>query len=129
MATIPEILDGHVTLAVECVDRLYLNGYIPALATPAGLTTFLREHLGKPIPSPAVLGQITSKFRDSVQAFALEKEIPLIKFASGERKDDRANQLRRQRGVRGDVVFIGGGAGEGQGILGQGDAVKGGGVV
>src|SRR5215813_4212816 len=105
--TIPEILDRHVTLEVECADRLYLNGYIPGLATPAGLISFMREHLGKPIPSPAVLNQITSKFRDSVQAFAAEKEIPLIKFESGERKDDRANQLRRERGIRGGVVFIG----------------------
>ena len=107
MATIAEILDGHVTLEVECVDRLYLNGYIPTLATPGGLISFMREHLGKPIPSPAVLGQVTSKFRDNVQAFAAENEIPLIKFEHGERKDDRANQLRRERGIRGGVVFIG----------------------
>jgi hypothetical protein len=107
MATIAEILDGHVTLEVECVDRVYLNGYIPSLATPAGLTTFLREHLGKPIPSPAVLGQITSKFRESVQKFAAENEIPVIQFVSGERKDDRANRLRRERGIREGVVFIG----------------------
>jgi hypothetical protein len=107
MTTIAEILDGHVTLEVECVDRLYLNGYIPSLATAGGLTFFMREHLGKPIPSPAVLGQITSKFRDSVKVFAAESKIPLIQFTSGERKDDRANQLRRERGVRGEVVFIG----------------------
>jgi hypothetical protein len=107
MASIAEILDGHVNLEVECVDRLYLNGYIPTLATPAGLTVFLRDHLGKPIPSPAVLGQITARFRDSVQAFATDHEIPLIKFEPGERKDDRANQLRRERDVRGEVVFIG----------------------
>ena len=107
MATIAEILDGHVTLEVECVDRLYLNGYVPSLATPGGLITFMRDHLGKPVPSPAVLGQVTSTFRDSVQAFAAENEIPLIKFEHGERKDDRANQLRRDRGIRGGVVFIG----------------------
>jgi hypothetical protein len=35
-----------------------------------GLIGFLRDHLGKPIPSPAVLGQITSRFRDRVGAFA-----------------------------------------------------------
>lgn len=107
MSTIAEILDGHVTLEVECVDRLYLNGYVPSLATPAGLTTFLREHLGKPIPSPAVLGQVTAKFRDNVEAFAARNEIPLLKFKSGDRKDDLANQMRRDRGVRGGVVFIG----------------------
>jgi hypothetical protein len=31
MASIPELLDGHVTLEVECLDRLYLNGYIGPL--------------------------------------------------------------------------------------------------
>jgi hypothetical protein len=96
-----------VTLEVECVDRLYLNGYIPSLATPGGLTVFLREHLGKPIPSPAILGRITSNFRDRVEAFAAEKSIPWIKFESGEKKDTLANQLRRERNVRGEVVFIG----------------------
>jgi hypothetical protein len=66
MPTVEELLRGHVTLEVECVDRLYLNGYIPTLATAGGLIRFLREHLDKPIPSPAVLGQITSRFRDRV---------------------------------------------------------------
>ena len=37
MASIPELLDGHVTLEVECLDRLYLNGYIGPLATSGGL--------------------------------------------------------------------------------------------
>ncbi|HEY2295613.1 MAG TPA: hypothetical protein VGM86_33325 [Thermoanaerobaculia bacterium] len=107
MATIAEILEGHVTLEVECVDRLYLNGYIPSLATAGGLTVFMREHLNKPIPSPAVLGQVTSRFREEVLAFAAEKAIPLIHFERGERKDDRANEIRRERGIRGGVVFIG----------------------
>ena len=51
MATIPELLDGHVTLEVECIDRLYLNGYIGKLATGPGLVFFMRDKLGKPIPS------------------------------------------------------------------------------
>lgn len=107
MATVEELLRDHVTLEVECVDRLYLNGYIPALATAGGLIGFLRDHLGKPIPSPAVLGQITARFRDRVSAFAQVHEIPLVTFAHGERKDDIANDLRRKRPVRNAVVFIG----------------------
>jgi hypothetical protein len=54
MATIPELLNGHVTLEVKCLDRLYLNGYIGGLATAGGLVTFMRVQLGKPIPSPVV---------------------------------------------------------------------------
>jgi hypothetical protein len=54
MTTVAELLAGHVTLEVECVDRLYLNGYIPTLATGAGMTGFLREHLGKAIQADEV---------------------------------------------------------------------------
>jgi hypothetical protein len=49
---------------------VYLNGYIGPLATSGGLVTFMREQLGKPIPSPVVLGQVTEKFRDAVKAMA-----------------------------------------------------------
>jgi hypothetical protein len=48
MASIPELMDGHITLEVECLDRLYLNGYIGRLATLGGLVTFIRDQLGKP---------------------------------------------------------------------------------
>jgi len=72
MASIPELLDGHVTLEVECLDRLYLNGYIGPLATSGGLVTFMREQLGKPIPSPVVLGQVTEKFREAVKSIVTD---------------------------------------------------------
>ena len=56
MASIPELLDGHVTLGVECLDRLYLNGYIGPLATSGGLVKFIREQLGKTVPWAAFRG-------------------------------------------------------------------------
>jgi hypothetical protein len=107
MANIPELLSGHVTLEVECLDRLYLNGYIGKLATSGGLVTFMREQLGKPIPSPVVLGQVTEKFREAVRIKAERDKIPIYQFDHKERKDDVANQMRRQRGVRDGIVFIG----------------------
>jgi hypothetical protein len=107
MPSIPELLKDHVTLEVECLDRLYLNGYIGSLATSGGLVTFMREQLGKPIPSPVVLGQVTEKFRESVKALAEREHIPIYQFDHKERKDDVANRFRRQRGVRDGIVFIG----------------------
>jgi hypothetical protein len=107
MANIPELLDGHVTLEVECLDRLYLNGYIGPLATAGGLVTFIRGQLGKPIPSPVVLGQVTEKFRDAVKAMAERQRIPIYQFDHKERKDDVASQFRQQRGVRDGIAFIG----------------------
>jgi len=107
MATIPELLDGHVMLEVECLDRLYLNGYIGKLATGPGLMMFMRGQLGKPVPSPVVLGQISEKFREAVKVLAEREDIPLYQFGHKERKDDIANDLRRQRQVRDGIVFIG----------------------
>ena len=107
MPNIPELLSAHVTLEVECLDRLYQNGYVGKLATPGGLVTFMREQLGKPIPSPVVLGQVTEKFREAVKTKAQREEIPIYPFGHKERKDDVANQMRRQRGVREGIVFIG----------------------
>jgi hypothetical protein len=107
MATIPELLDGHVTLEVECLDRLYLNGYIGKLATGGGLIGFMCCQLGKPVPSPVVLGQISERFRGSVKSLAERDSIPLYQFNHKERKDDIANEFRRQRQVRDGIVFIG----------------------
>lgn len=106
---INELLKGHVTLEVECLDRLYLNGYLPRLATGAQLVTFLREQLGKPIPSPVLLGQITQGFVSRVKKFSEQKKIPLIAFEryKQRKKDAVANELRQERPVRDEVVFIG----------------------
>ena len=107
MVSIPELLDGHVTLEVECLDRLYLNGYIGGLATPGGLVTFMGVQLGKPIPSPVVPGQVTEKFREAVKTRAERQQIPVYQFQHKERKDDIANDFRRKRGVRDEIVFVG----------------------
>ena len=107
MPSIPELLSEHVTLEVECLDRLYLNGYIGPLATSGGLVTFMREQLDKPIPSPVVLGQVTEKFREAVKAMSERQQIPVYQFDHKERKDEVANQIRRQRRVRDGIVFIG----------------------
>ncbi len=59
MPTIKALLDQHVTLSVECLDRLCLNGYIPALQTGPGVVRFLVDHLKFPVVSPALLGRIS----------------------------------------------------------------------
>ena len=56
MVTVAQLLKEHVALDIECVDRLYLNGYVPWLQTPKGLISFMKHHLGKPVPSPGMNG-------------------------------------------------------------------------
>ena len=63
--------------------------------------------MGKPIPSPVVLGQVTEKFRQAVRVLTEREGIPLYQFDHKERKDDVANHFRRQREIRDGVVFVG----------------------
>jgi hypothetical protein len=36
---VQDLLDGHVTLDVECLDRIYLNLYVPTLQVPGQVWT------------------------------------------------------------------------------------------
>jgi len=107
VANVNDLLRDHVSLEVECIDRLYLNGYVPRLQTSGSLVRFLMEHLGQPIPSPALLGHVTHRFVREVKEFARQRGIPMVKFKHDERKDAIANEIRKKRRVRDGVVFIG----------------------
>jgi hypothetical protein len=84
--TVNDILDGHVGLDLECLDRIYLNGWVPTLQVPGQVVNFLTAHLGFPIPSPAILERFGLRFRKAVAGFAAEHDIPVLSFAKGERK-------------------------------------------
>jgi len=106
MTTINEILKEHVTLDIECIDRLYLNGYIPNLQTSGQLVNFL-HHLGYVIPSPSILRDLTAAYKAAVEQFATEREIPLLQFAGGVRKDAVVAEYRQRYVQPEGVVVIG----------------------
>lgn len=91
VTNINEILDGHVALEVECVDRLYLNAYVPNLQVPGQVARFLHDHLGFPFPSPALFDQIGNRFRRDVRRFAERNDIPVLRLKKPDRNrwDDR----------------------------------------
>ncbi len=106
MPNVAEIIRDHVTLQVRCVDRLYLNGYLPALQDGGGVVAFLQRGCGFPIPSPAGLGQVTDDFKRRLRDWAEAHGVPWIEFRKGERKDDVVERYRRRfRGT--GVVLVG----------------------
>jgi hypothetical protein len=109
VVTVPELLDGHAVLDIECLDRVYLNGYVPSLQAGGQVIGFLHSHLGMKIASPVVLEQIGTRFRQAVARFAENNDIPLIKFKNGMRKIDVMRPLLEQAARQGQpgVVAIG----------------------
>jgi hypothetical protein len=107
--TINDVLDGHVVLDVECLDRIYLNGYVPNLQVGGQVVSFLTAHLGYPIPSPAILEKIGTAFRKAVERFVADNKIPVVRFGKNDRKIDVMRPyLVRQAGTgRAGVAAIG----------------------
>jgi hypothetical protein len=88
LVTVNEMLDGQVVLDIECLDRIYLSGFVNSLQTPGGVIYFLHHHRGMPIASPAVFTGIGDRFRRSVSSFAEANHIPVVRFKRDERKAD-----------------------------------------
>ena len=86
--TVNDLLDDHVVLDVQCLDRIYLNGYVPKLQVGGQVVGFMTRHLGYRIPSPAIMEKIGTRFRQEVRTFAEEHHIPVIRFNKGDRKID-----------------------------------------
>ncbi len=109
MTNVNEILDGHVSLQIQCLDRIYLNGYVPNLQVSGQVANFMTKHLGKYIPSPAIMEKIGTAFRRDVSTFAETNQIPVITFGKGDRKIDvMQKHLRAQEATgRSGVAAIG----------------------
>ena len=86
--TVDDVLDGHVVLDIECLDRVYLNAYVPILQSSGQVVAFMTQHLGMPIPSPALMEKISTKFRRAVDSFASANGIPWVRFGKDDRKID-----------------------------------------
>ena len=109
VVTVPELLDGHTVLDVDCLDRIYLNGYVPVLQVGGQVLTFLHDHRGMPVASPAVFEKIGTRFRQAVARYAEMNDIPIVKFKKGIRKIDVMQRYLRAAAQAGrpGVVAIG----------------------
>jgi hypothetical protein len=114
VTNINDVLDGHVGLEIECVDRLYLNAYVPNLQVGGQVASFFTRHRGDPIPSPALMEKNGNRFRREVKAFAEANSVPILALKKPDRSrwDDRKlDHVRRhlenaERSGRFGVVAI-----------------------
>ena len=107
MLTVREVLRDKVALDIECVDRVYLNGYVKYLQMPGGVVNFIRNQKHWPIPSPQMMKKLSEAFREGVEQFAADRGIPLISFKKGEIKEETAKKYLAQFEGESGVVLIG----------------------
>jgi hypothetical protein len=102
-----EVLDGHVTLDVESIDRLYLNLYVPILQTERGIAFFWRSHRGYDFASSALMAPMSRHFVATIERFAHERKLDVITFTKGQRKEDVAQEYLASSDDQEKVLFIG----------------------
>ena len=86
--TVSDVVAEHVVFEVECIDRMYLNVYVPGLQYAGGLVGYVHQQLGLPMASTAPLGRITDRFSAAVHRYARDQRVPWVDFVKGQRKDD-----------------------------------------
>ena len=101
-----DVLADHVTLEVECIDRMYLNLYVPKLQYEAGVVGFFRRR-DQPIASSALMSPITRQFVADIERFVEREGVDLVTFEKGQRKDDVAHEYLAAFHAEEGLLFVG----------------------
>lgn len=102
-----DVLAEHVVFECDCIDRMYLNGYVRKLTYPGGVASFFRYQRGATFASTALADPISKAFVAGMHRYAATHDVPVVYFERGQRKDDVAlEHLARFTGSEG-VLFIG----------------------
>jgi hypothetical protein len=101
-----DVLDGHVALDVECLDRIYLNAYVPNLQVGGQVVSFLTAHRPVRVPALRAGGDLVSAPRSRHRAHPAA-QLEVQRRLDAERRDkpapilvERLRALRRLRRAR-----------------------------
>ncbi|MDH3684409.1 MAG: hypothetical protein OEV40_31190 [Acidimicrobiia bacterium] len=110
MSDYATLLRDRQALRVRSVDRIFVQGYVPKLQSAGQVCRFLVDK-GYRIPSSAAFGQIGRRYVAGIDRFAIDHEIPVVRFKRGDRKESIArpflDQARDRDPDRAQVVMIG----------------------
>ena len=105
--SVADVLDDHVTMELECIDRMYLNLYQPKLMWPGGVVGFFKGHRQMPFASSALMDPISKDFVSAIHRFIKAEGVDLVHFDAGQRKDDVALRYLAEHDGTEKVLFVG----------------------
>ena len=102
-----DVLADHVVFELDCIDRVYCNAYVRKLTYPGGVASFFTRHRGASFASTCLADPISKQFVASILRFAAEREIPVVRFEKGQRKDDVALEQLARFGEDEGIYMVG----------------------
>ena len=105
--SVAEVIENHVSLTVDCLDRLYLNVIQQRLQNESGIAWFFRRHRGERFATAKTMAGVTRPFVAAIEQFAQQQGLDLVTLPRHQRKDEIAREyLAKFRQPEG-LLFIG----------------------
>jgi hypothetical protein len=104
--TAGDVLSDHVEFEVECIDRMYINVWVPRLAYGGGVQGFFVGHRGHHYASTALMDPMTKAFVAGIHGFVAARGLELISFGK-QRKDDVTQEFLARFTDSEGVLFVG----------------------
>jgi hypothetical protein len=105
--SVAEVIEKHVSLTVDCLDRLYLNVIQQRLQNESGIAWFFRRHRGERFATAKTMADVTRPFVAAIEQFAQQQGLDLVTLPRRQRKDEIAREyLAKFRQPEG-LLFIG----------------------
>jgi hypothetical protein len=105
--TAAEVLSGHVTLEVRCIDRAMLTFRQPRLQYGQGIHNFFCQHRGNRFVSSALMLPMTERFTADIRHYIDTRRLDLVRFAKGQSKDQVAKQYLAGHHGGECILFVG----------------------
>ena len=88
VATFTKLFGSLLLFVYHGFDRMVIHGYLSGLSRPEQVVHFFRQVLGLPVVSKEVLSRRTEDYRNWVEAYARNHQIPVAWAEKGVRKED-----------------------------------------
>ena len=105
--TAAEVLSGHVTLEVCCMDRVLLTFRQPRLQYGQGIHGFFCHHRGNQFASSALMMPMTERFAADIRHYIDTRRLDLVRFAKGQSKDQIAREYLAGKSGGDQILFVG----------------------
>ncbi len=105
--TVADVLADHVQFEVECIDRMYLNVWVPRLAYGGGVAGFFVGHRGHSYASTALMDPMAKAFVADIHGFVFSRGLELVHFGKGQRKDEVTQRVLARFSDDEGVLYVG----------------------
>jgi hypothetical protein len=105
--TAAQVLSDHVRFEIRAVDRMLLSLRQPRLQYGAGIHGFFCHHRGYRFVSSELMRPMTERFAAEIHHYIESRDLDLIHFAKGERKDDIAKEYLADHDDGERILFVG----------------------